>query len=314
MCSARLILPFLSVLSLCALVGCGQKEKMVPGDDGVLVQVGDSTLRMADVLLKIPVGLSPEDSAAMFNSIVGDWVRDLVLADYAEKNIPDMARIDRMVEEYRNNLIVNEYLRNMSDRVGSDVAESRVRDYYAAHRAEMVLEQPLVKGAFIKLSETDESLDDLRRWMSRLSEQDVDNIEKSGLRRAAQYSYFNDQWQEWSSVAEQIPYRFFDADAFLNSTHYFETSDNGIVYLLHISDYINSGHEMPYEFARLRIREILHTADVSAYRRRLMDDIYRDQIKAGVLRPGLYDPVTGIVGTGSGDQKTNKKKQTTKEP
>ena len=49
---------------------------------------------------------------------------------------------------------------------------------------------------------------------------------------------------------------------------------------------------MPYEFARLKIREILRAADVASHRDRLMDDIYRDRIRSGELRPGLYDPVT----------------------
>ena len=156
----------------------------------------------------------------------------------------------------------------------------------------LVLEQPLVRGVFVKVAENDETLDNLRRWMSRLSDEDVDNIEKYGLRQASRYEYFRDEWHEWNVIAEQIPYRFFDADAFVSSSADFETSADGSVYLLHISDYITSGNEMPYEFARLKIREILRAADVASHRDRLMDDIYRDRIRSGELRPGLYDPVT----------------------
>lgn len=309
MCPLRYISFCLMALLAFPFCSCRPGGSAAKSDGEVLVQVGDSTLLLSDVLLKIPVGLSPEDSAALFNSIVGDWVRDLVLSDYAEKNIPDLARIDRMTEAYRNNLIVNEYLRNMSDRVGGDVSESRIRDYYAAHKSEMVLEQPLVKGALIKVADTDESLADIRKWMGRFADEDVDRIEKSGLRRATQYNYFNDQWHEWSVVADQIPYRFFDADAFVRSTQNFETSDNGTVYLLHISDFMPSGEEMPYEFARLRISEILHSADVAAYRKRLMDDIYREQIGAGVLKPGLYDPVKGTMAASGAAKENIKKKQ-----
>lgn len=307
MCPLRYISFCLMALMVFPFCGCRRKDSAARTDRQVLVQVGDSTLLLSDVLLRIPVGLSPEDSAAMFHSIVNDWVRDLVLSDYAEKNIPDLARIDRMTEAYRNNLIVNEYLHNMSDRVSQDVSESRVRDWYAAHHAEMVLEQPLVKGALIRVSETDESLADIRKWMTRFSDNDADRVEKSGLRGASQYTYFKDEWHEWSVVAEQIPYRFFDADAFVSSTKNFETSDNGMVYLLHISEYIPSGSEMPYEFARLRIKEILHSSDVSSYRRKLMTDIYREQINAGVLVPGLYDPVAGAMATEK--ENTNKKNQ-----
>lgn len=88
-------------------------------------------------------------------------------------------------------------------------------------------------------------------------------------------------------ITDQIPYRFYDADAFVRSTRNFETSDAGSVYLLHISEYLPSGSEMPYEFARLKIREILRTADMAAVRERLMSEIYTRQIKEGTLRPGF---------------------------
>lgn len=283
---------FLSAIAA-MLTSCGSKPVEHQSDDEVLVTVGDSALTMSDVLRRIPRGLDPADSARMFSQIVDGWVRDLALIDVAEKNISDPERIARMVEAYRNNLIVNEYLSSMSDKAGSEIPESRIREYYDANHQDMVLTQPLVKGAFLKVSETDESLDNLRRWMTQFTDESFDKIEKSGLRQASQYKYFKDEWHEWNVITDQIPYRFYDADAFVRSTKNFETSDGGSVYLLHISEYLPSGTEMPYEFARLKIREILRTADMTSMREKLMTDIYSRQIEEGTLRPGLYDPVSG---------------------
>jgi len=288
----RYIAALLAAWLVVPVVSCGSQPADMQQSDDVLVSVGDSALTVAEVLRRMPAGLSPADSANMFERIVGHWVRDLVLLDVAEKNIPDPDRIERMVEAYRNGLIVDQYLSTVSEHAVDDVSEKRIKEYFDSHRGMLVLEQPLVRGVFVKVAENDETLDNLRRWMSRLSDEDVDNIEKYGLRQASRYEYFLDEWHEWNVIAEQIPYRFFDADAFVSSSADFETSADGSVYLLHISDYITSGNEMPYEFARLKIREILRAADVASHRDRLMDDIYRDRIRSGELRPGLYDPVT----------------------
>lgn len=288
----RYIAALLAAWMVVPVVSCGSQPADMQQSDDVLVSVGDSALTVAEVLRRMPAGLSPADSANMFERIVGHWVRDLVLLDVAEKNIPDPDRIERMVEAYRNGLIVDQYLSTVSEHAVDDVSEKRIKEYFDSHRGMLVLEQPLVRGVFVKVAENDETLDNLRRWMSRLSDEDVDNIEKYGLRQASRYEYFRDEWHEWNVIAEQIPYRFFDADAFVSSSADFETSADGSVYLLHISDYITSGNEMPYEFARLKIREILRAADVASHRDRLMDDIYRDRIRSGELRPGLYDPVT----------------------
>lgn len=272
---------------------CGKgKPEVNQETDDVLVTFADSSLRVSDVLLRIPSGLSADDSTALFDKIVDQWVLEMVLTDYAEKNISDMSKIDKMVEEYRNNLIVTHYLQSMSESAAKEIPEDRIKKYYEINGDSMILEQPLVKGIFIKVSENDESLPNLRKWFASFNDEALDKIEKSGLRRALQYKYFKDEWIEWNMIADQIPYRFFDADAFLRSTKNFETDDEfGSVYLLHISEFIPQGEKMPYEYARIKIADILQSSEVSLYRKNLINDIYNRRIKEGLLKPGLYDPV-----------------------
>ena len=292
---------FAKTVAACAIVlagclstaGCGREGKADSRPKDVLVTVGDSSLTMQQVLARIPSGITPEDSAAMFGRIVDRWVRIMVLSDVAERNIPDLARIDEMVENYRNDLIVNTYLQKMDVKGATAVAEDAVEKYYADRKEELVLEAPLIKGIFLKVPENDEMLPQIRQWMASADGDAVDNLEKQGLRQASQYEYFTERWADWQSVAEQIPYRFFDADAFVTSTRDFETSYGGSVYLLHISDYIESGNPMPYEYARARIVEILRNTQISDYRRNLIRDLLRREVNEGRLKSGLYDPVAG---------------------
>lgn len=278
----------------CQLVGCGSASTDNDrGDDTVLVAVGDSTLRLREVLRQIPGGLNEEDSIAMFHSIVDAWVRDLALIDFAEKNIADISEIDRMVETYRNQLIVAKYLGAMSAQVSDNLSESRIKEYYEANKEEMLLDQPLIKGGFLKISSDDPSIDKVKIWMQQFSDASIDKIEKSALRHASQYDYFKDEWHEWNMVADLIPYKFYDADAFVKSTKNFDTEEEGSVYILHISDYVASGNVMPYDYAKRKIEEILKAEDLKNFRKSLISDIYQRQIKAGILKPGSYDPVTG---------------------
>ena len=271
---------------------CKSKEASTGEKSSVLVSVGDSSLTMEAVLREIPSGLDPADSVRMFHRIVDSWVRELVLLDQARRNITDMERIDRLVEAYRNSLIVNQYIESMGEQGAADVDEDRIRKYYEQYRDRMTLEQPLVKGAFLKVAKSDPQLDDLRHWMSEFSDEAVDKIEKSGLRQASRYEYFRDEWHEFGVIAEQIPYRFTDADAFVKAHRNFETEESGSVYLLHISEYLPTGSEMPYDFAKLKIAEILRSENVNAYTDKLISDIYRQSVKEGILKPGLYDPQT----------------------
>lgn len=260
----------------------------------VLVSVGDSSLTVHDVMLRMPSGLSEQDSTELFNSIVERWVRTMMLSDVASGNVDELDRIDRMAEDYRNNLIIERYLRSKETEVPS-VSDESVKEYYAAHGTEMKLSSPIVKGIYVKVSDSEERLDDIRRWMAAATPTSIDNIEKYGLRQASQYEYFKDRWIDWSEIAEQIPYRFYDADAFLNSTSDFETTYGGSTYILHIFEYLPSGSVMPYEYASGQIADMIGRERKSDYRRKLLTSLYSKGVEDGKLRPGLYDPVNRVM-------------------
>ncbi len=177
----------------------------------------------------------------------------MMLSDLASDNIADLEKIDRMAEDYRNNLIIERYLRSKQGEIPA-VSEQSVKMYYAEHGSEMKLSAPIIKGIYIKVADSEERLGDIRKWMSSPTSSAIDNIEKYGLRQASQYEYFKDEWLDWADVAEQIPYRFYDADAFLGSARDFETSYGGSTYILHVFDYLPTGSVMPYEYASGALR------------------------------------------------------------
>ncbi len=284
------------VYIICVLLmsfGCDRHKPVVETGDDILVTVGDSSLTTGMVLSQLPAGLSAEDSVEFIDESINRWVRNMVLSGVARENLDESEEIERMVEDYRNRLIISRYLSRMDGSRNSTPDEKDVKDYYAVHGDEFILQAPLIKGIFVKVPDNDDRLADLKRWIGTATDETVDNIEKYGLRQAMQYEYFDDRWTEWGRIAELIPYRFYDADAFVKSTKNFETSYRGITYLLHISDYLPSGEKMPYEYASEKIKDILGRRNSADYRSWLLKEIYRKKIRDGVLKPVGYDPVAG---------------------
>ncbi|MDE6297264.1 MAG: hypothetical protein K2L89_05400, partial [Muribaculaceae bacterium] len=179
---------------------------------------------------------------------------------------------------------------NMADNSQSEVAKKDVEEYYRVYGDSMILEQPILKGVFIRTSEKDPALDKIRKWIISESKSDIDELEKSGLREATGYEYFADRWVQWDNIAPQIPVRVEDADIFLKENKDIDITHAGITYLLHITDYIPSGSKMPKEFALVRINEYLSDKGMADYRRNLINSIYRKALKEGKLKKGSYDP------------------------
>lgn len=272
------------------VASCTHEGPTTEPDDPVLVELGDTTLRLSQVTALIPEGLSEEDSLAMYGKIIDRWMRDALLREVADENIPDIRKIDRLTEQYRNDLIINEYLARISSQRGDAATEEKVRAFYEAGKQDMKLEKPLVKGIFIKLPADAVRLDEVRRWVKSSSRSSIDNIEKYGLKGAIQYEYFLDRWVEMSSLAEAIPHSFGNLDEWLVSHKDLDITSNGSTYLLHITDRLESGAEMPYDFASPQIRQTLMQRNRAEYADRLLSSLIEKGRNEGILKTPGYDP------------------------
>ncbi len=288
----RHIIVILSVAAVaCFAAGCKREKTASVGGDVALLSVGDTTLYLASVVRQIPQGLAEADSIAMFSSIVDSWIQDVLLIEMAADNLPDLDRIERMVSDYRNRLIMMEYRKRMKHDSRRKISDDEVKRYYEAHADDMRLEHPVVKGIYIKLPSDADRLENVRQWVFSATRESIDKLEKYGLKGAIQYDWFGDRWVDWEMIAAQIPYRFYDADAFVESTVNFETEYNGSTYILHISEYLKSGDVMPYQFAVEQIREALSEKELAESDRKLMQSLFSKAVSDGTLRSEAYDPV-----------------------
>ncbi len=249
-----------------------------------LVSVGDSILTRREVEMRIPQGISKEDSAALFNSIVEGWLEQMLLTDIAERNIDDPEEIDRMVEDYRKRLIIACYRRKLRESRKDGVAQKDVDQYFKENADGMILETPVVKGLYVKIPSDANGLSDVRRWMLTATPDAIDNLEKYGLNDAIEYSFFEDRWTEFNTISRQIPYNFGDTDGFVASHKNFETSFRGFTYLLHITDFILSGRKMPKDIAEIHIREQLERVNDNDFETRMISNIYDQAVKDGKLK------------------------------
>ncbi len=262
-----------------------QKESSLPDD--VLVTVGDSALTRNDVVRQIPRGLTPEDSSEMFQRLVASWLQQMLLTDVASENVDDMEHIEKMVSEYRNTLIIESYRRKLRASHVKTVNTDSLRAYYDRNSKDYILQRPVIKGLFIKVPSNASRLRDIRRWMNLATPDAIDNLEKYALGESVKYSFFEDKWMDAGTIEQQIPYRFYDPDAFVSTNSFFETEYAGMTYMLHISDHIPSGQQMPFEVALPLIRETLEARQSDAYEKALMHQLYENAAKEGKLK--VYD-------------------------
>lgn len=278
----------LLIILIASGFSCNKKES--PEHD-VLLRSGENVLTLDEVVMMIPAGLPAEDSVAFFNSIVEGWIRDMVLADFAEERLINTYDIDRRVKDYRNSLIVSQYLDKMKESQNPGVDEKELKDYYDAHRSEMKLEVPLIKGIFLKVNSETPRKEELKGLMTSDQGDKIDRMEREWFDKALEYNYFRDKWVDWTTVTGLIPYRFGEAEKFLAENNFFETESNGCTYYLYIADTMMPGEEQPYEYAREWISQFLMRENLADYERSLVTSLVKKSVKDGKLEAIGYDPV-----------------------
>ena len=262
---------FISAVLLLTILStaCSNKNKQDSGD--ILVTVGNAVLTLDDLRKQLPSGLSAEDSTALAHSYIRSWIDSRLISEIASQNIGDLTEIDRMTEQYRNELITYEYRRRMfDDRIKSEITEDSIRKYYDENLTELKLQRPILKGIYLKIPNESPSLKNAKKWYVSTKTEDIDKLEKQCLDGAIHYDYFRDRWVDWERIESLIPAEFgSDPNAFLATHKNLEISQGDFTYLLSISEYIPSGKTMPYEFAKETIKDILAYSRRAEYDRLL---------------------------------------------
>lgn len=265
------------------LASCGTSED-VKGED-ILVKIGNKLLLKQDVLKAVPTGLATADSIQFVERYIADWIDAKLLSEVALKNIPEMDNINKMVDDYRNKLIMYEYRKRMilNNEDLMHISEDTLKSYYEANKSHFKLSAPLVKGIYIKIAVDASKVDEVRNWIKSGKQQDIDKIEKYGLNGAIHYDYFKDRWVSWIDVEKNIPYYFDDPNGFVKNNKNFEVTEKGFIYLLNISEYLEKGDIMPFDFAKQQISEIFVNSNQRQYDKQLKRVLYDEAIKDGVL-------------------------------
>lgn len=268
-----------------SLLSCN-KDKSVTGDaeSEILVSYGDTTLTKEDVVMRIPVGLNVADSIEMFNSIVASWIENQLLNNLALRSNIDMAKINRLTEEYRTQLIVSEYVERLHRSRQSQFDTGDLEAYWKKHHDEMILETPVVQGVFLKIPSDNGNVENIRSWMRKCRPEDIENMERYGLEYALDYDNFIQQWVDWNSVAAQLPVRIDNPSKWLTAGKFYNFDQDGVEYMLYISKVIDKGKEMPYSFAERVLIERFAAAEARNYEQRLLDGLYKKAIDSKILK------------------------------
>ena len=278
------------------VTSCGNGSHGGVSEPGVLVKIGDSRLTVSELSEAMPYGLAGADSAAWCRSYIDNWIERKAVGLEAARNIADTRRIDRMAEEYRNDLLMLEYRKVMAEQQESpEYSDDSLRREYDRQPGLYRCSQPMIRGIFLSVDKKHPHINDLRRWSRSSAAADLEKLEKESLDPAVEYLYFRDRWLPWSDIEARVPDGIGAEPGKSLARHPgFETTVGDRVYMLAVNDHLSAGDQMPFELARDAVAGMLQSASAADYDLRLRRELVKRAYDNGQVK--LSTELAGKVG------------------
>ena len=236
------------------MVGCTLFERQ--RKSGIVVECNGHSLTQVEIAA-LTNGLRSEDSARVAEAYIRQWAEDLLEYDAAKK--VESKEIERMVEDYRRSLYVHEYEEHLiAQRMPKYVEDSLVRAFYATHSSRFVLDETIVKGMLLVVPLGAPNMDELKRQMAKpFDDENLEQIEKYAYNYATGYELFLEEWKNSRQILLRMPLSDANLQKQLNQKRQIVMEDSVNTYLLQVTDVHMKGTEMPLDYARTKIEQIL---------------------------------------------------------
>jgi hypothetical protein len=265
-----LALCLLFVLS-CARTGKGNGEKPV-------ARVSEVYLYPSEMEGIFDPKLSPKDSMDIRKKFIEKWIKKQLLLQKAELNLNfEQKDVSKQLDDYRTALLIYKYEEMLlQQQMDTLVSEQEIESYFNQNTSNFILNQPAMKGVYIKLHSNSPYQEKLAHWIRSDNPDDVKQLDSYCFQYAKKYDYFNDQWIYFDILKKQLPLQTTDIDGFLRNSKFVELHDSAFNYYLNIKEYKVSGNTAPLNLVKEDISRILLNKRKMQLLQNVENDIYNN--------------------------------------
>ena len=252
---------YISVLMVVLFATSCREASTLFGYDTV-VRVGRNTLSSADISAAVPKGLSGADSVCYVDSYIDKWIiRQLKLQEAELIFSSSEGDIDRMVEEYRQSLLIRKIEQYYLDKdVDFQISDADIESYYNSHKGDFRLTSAVVKGYIVSFPEKFRRKDWLLQMMRSAKGESGDKFKE--FEQVCLMNNFRmvkyEEWVDYGEYLANLPLlRTANHDKRLSERGVQQIHYDATCYAFRITDVLSAGEPMPLFMAKDKIVRIL---------------------------------------------------------
>lgn len=254
-----------------------------PDYESAFVEINGEVLKKSEILAALPEDANSTDSSRFVNEYVESWIKHQLLLQKAELNVGNNPEIQKLVDNYKEQLLIENYLRLLVEQKAEiKPTKEQVESFYEENKEHYILPENLLKGIFIVLP-LDASNKNILMELLKAEETDKTTIEAYCLQNAAKVDFFLDDWIAFRLINQHIPELNQSEEQILKRNHFFETEDSLFQYILRIDDYKIQGNTSPLNYVYKEIEEYLLNSNKVTYLQRMKNALYDEAKRKGII-------------------------------
>lgn len=277
------LLIFFLFVSGCFL-GCKSEQAPPEANDVLLATVHGKPLYLSEVNAMVPAEANSEDSSMIASAFMEKWIRETLLMNEAERNLPKDLKIDELVRDYRASLIRHNYEKILVElQLDSTITSQELTDYYETNKEQFRLENPIVRCLFMEMPKNSTQLKEADKMWKDHGKNGGEALNAFAATHSSQFMLNDSTWYRPDYLMTLIPEKNRKRKNFTNGTK-LDFTDDQFKYYLSILDRIPKGEIAPIEYVNDQMsRVILHKRKIALLNEK-REEIYEREINRNTIK------------------------------
>ncbi len=280
--------PYIWIMVVVSLLtSCQKDNEALP--DNVVVKVYNKSLYNTDIQKLVPENIGGADSVDITQKYIQKWITRELIVQKAIFNVgANDPEINKLVEDYRNSLIVKKYKEMLLERKANiDPTPEEIEAFYQQYGSTYTLSEDVVQGVIMKIPADAPKQKDLITWLKSDSDDVYTDIEGYSYQHAIMFDDFRNKWVALSVIQQLMPQAFKDEAPKMLKKKYVEQTDTLNNYFFRITALKQKSEVAPKEYVEEKIITLLRHKKKLQYFSTFEKDIYNEGIKDESV---IYNP------------------------
>lgn len=241
------------ILHIFLLVQCKSNSDNV-AEDILLAQVGNRSLYLSELKDLFPDNSSKADSNNILITFVDKWIRETILLNEAEKYIANAIDIDKLVEDYRESLLIHNYEEQLvEERLDTTITMAEKEEFYNQNKEAYKLVNPIIRVRYAKMPAEQT---DIKTFKSLWIKQDTDAMIDFCQKYQLDHSFNDSNWITFANLEIKLPQELFSLSQ-IKSKKSLDKEYDGVQYFVKVLEYKDENEIAPLPYIEDKIAKVI---------------------------------------------------------